>query len=1012
MRISEICIQRPVFSTVLSLIIVLIGGILFSKLSIRGTPNIDIPVITISSVYPGSSAEYMEKNVTTRVEKAIRSVKNVDYTTSTSSTGSSSVIVKFKLGSDLNEALSDIRSKIADLSFDLPYDMRTPVASKQDPDNFPSLWLVVNSDKYTTLDLTDIVEKQILVQLERIASVGRTMFVGSKFYTVKIDLNPEKLYQYGINPADLEQIIKSQNKDYPAGSIKTDKLNFIISLDTQLKNPKQFENIIITTNDGTLLKLRDIATVSFDSLEDSAILKYNGKRTSAIGLVKQSNANILNLSDEVRKNLPQIQDSIPDGVYIKVAYDQSKPVRIAIEGVFHTILEALVLVFLTVYLFLGSARITIIPFITIPVSLIGTFTFMYLCGFSINTFSLLAMVLAIGLVVDDAIVVLENTYRYCEQGMSNKEAALKSINEIGFAVIAMTITLAAVFLPIGFLEGFLGKLFIEFAWTLAFSVIVSGFVALTLSPMMCSKMIKVLPTSELPTLLRKFSETISFFTEKYTKYLTLAINHKKIFWSISSTLVILAAISSMFVQKAFAPQEDDGILQMFFSAPEGTSLQGADKAFNEINKVIQSNPNVKNYIAVVRNDGGGFGFLELKDWSERSKSQMQIRGEINMQLMGIPEAKALTFNMPSILSGGSTVKPIEFNLQAVNNSDLKHLDEIAINFMNEMKTRNIFNNVEKDLKTSMPSINVDIDKDKAFLLGLNTESIGLTLKYLISGKKVTDFLMNDRIYNVHVGLPEKDRDGIYDLSKIYVKNNKGQMISLSSFAKFEETTKVKFYSHYNNVKAIQITSDLADGHAIGEAAEALNEIAKKVIKSKDIKMEFQGDLKKMNEQSGQMFVVFFIALLFIYLVLCAQFESFRDPLLILCSVPFSIVGAIFALFIAGNSMNLYSNIGIITLIGLVTKNAIMIIEFANHLKEQGHNVLESIVKASSLRFRPILMTSLACILGAIPLLFAKESGAAARESIGIVIVGGMLIGTIFTLFVIPVLYQTFVKDEN
>ena len=1002
MIISEICIKRPVFATVLSLLAILIGLISFNKLDIRGAPDIDPPIITVSSKYTGASAEYMEKNVTNIVEQAMRTIKNVDYITSYSSIGSSKINIFFKLDADINSALSDVRSQIAAVSFNLPTGMQTPQASKQDSDNSPSIFLIVESSKFNALDLTYIVQKQVTLQLERIDSVGSAVIHGGQYYTIKVNVDPVALYKYQINLPDLISIINSQNTDYPSGLIKTEKLNFIVNVNSRITKPEDFANIVLSNNNGRIIKLSDVAKIDFDAAELDSILRCNGSRAVAIGLIKQSKANVLDLSKQVQRALPVIQKSLPDGIDIKIRYDQSIPVNDSIKSVFRAMFESVILVFLVVFLFLGSMRITLIPFVTIPVSLIATFGVMHFFGFSINTFSMLAMVLAIGLVVDDAIVVLENTYRYVEKGMDSFSASLISVKEISFVIIAMTTTLASVFLPIGFMEGFVGKLFIEFAWTLAFCVIISGFVALTLTPMMCSKIIKPINQESQNFILNKFAKFISYLQERYINLLKLSYIHKKFFTAICLFSLLVSGFCVAFVNKNFLPLEDDGFMQMFFTTPQGFSLKQSDKAIVDAQKIIPKNKNVENFIART-GTGQGYGFVILKDWSKREESQAQIRAQINKELTQITSASMFLGNVPSILSG-PIQKAVEFNLQSIN-GDIAQLNSSADRLIEYLRSSKDLSNIEKDLKNSTPGINLLINKDKAQNYGVSLLNIGNTLTYMLALQNVSYFLMNDLIYNVIVSLGAQDRHDINDLGKIYFKSSSGNMIPLLSFTNVEEAATVQSYNHYNNVRAITITADLGDKASLANVAKAIEKASKNIINPNKIKMEFLGNLKRMKEQSNSMLSVFFIAIFFIYLILAAQFESFKEPLLILFSVPFSIVGAIFSLWLFDNSLNLYSNIGIITLIGLITKNAIMIIEFANQLREGGKDAIESSIEAAQIRFRPILMTNIATALGALPLILASGGGAAARTSIGLVIFGGISIGTIFTLFVIPFLYS-------
>lgn len=1008
MSLPEICIKRPVFATVLSLVVITLGIIFYTKLQIRGVPDIDFPVITIDSRYSGADALYMEKEITTRIEKAVKNVKYLDFMTSRSSTGSSSIALSFKLNADIEIALNDVRSKISEISAAFPSDMTLPSVSKMDADNFPSLWLAVNTDRYDQMELTRLVDDNIKTILEKLPTVGRADIYGGKFYTMRIEPDMVKMYQYKIAPMDIEAAILRQNQDYPAGLIKTDYRNFALRLKGTLSTPEEFGEIVLATSNQHNLKLKDLAKVYLAPAENDAILRYNGNRAIAVGIAKQSKSNLLELSKEVRAQLVNIRKNLPPGVEVSIAYDGAIPVDASVRSVFKTIAEAIILVVLVTYLFLGSLRLTIIPLVTIPVSLIATFSVMYAMGFSINTFSLLAMVLAIGLVVDDAIVMLENVFRHSEMGKSPKVAAIDGAGEISFAVVAMTITLASVFLPIGFIEGFLGKLFIEFAWTLAFCVLFSGFVALTLTPMMSSLMVGV--KQEKPVLIvAKFNHYVDVVHGVYVKYLNLALDHKKYFFLVAASSVVVLVGSFIFVNKIFVPQEDDGFLQVAFMGPEGSSAAQSEKSVIEAEQVLSNHKDVFGYFSIAGWGGSGdsaFAFVPLKDWSLRSKSQEQIKNELNGKFASIPGMSIFAMNPRSLVSGNAT-KPVEFNLQT--SLDYEQIDKISDQFVKALKNNPLFQNVERDLKSSTPTIDINVDRDKAYLYGTNLETIGMTVQYLIAGKKIGDFRMGNDIYDVVLQYSRENRNQVNDVKSVLVRTKK-ELLPLEVFAKLTEQITVKSYSHYNNSKSVTISSDLSPGSKVEDAIKIIDETAAKLIDTSNTKLEYLGEIKRQKESQSDILLTFLFALIFIYLVLAAQFESFFDPLIILMSVPFSITGGVVSLLIAGNSINMYSNIGLITLIGLVTKNAIMIVEFANHLRESGHSTRDAVVKASQLRLRPILMTSLATVLGAAPLIFAEGAGAASRSSIGLVVVGGMILGTIFTVFVIPVLYQSFKRD--
>ena len=1009
MQLPEICIRRPVFTTVLSLIILSLGAIFFTKLQVRGTPNINLPLITVQSEYPGADALYMERQITQRIEKTLKTVKNLESISSTSAVGESNIMLAFSLEADIEIALNDVRSMISDVSQIFPDDMKMPSVAKMDSDAWPSLWISINSSRHDELELTRISDNEIKSVLEKLPTVGNSRIFGAKYYSMRIEPLNTKMFQHKLSPLDLEIAIREQNKDYPAGSIKNDARNFSLKLNATLNSTEEFKNIIVKKYpDGTIIKLKDIANVSLEPLENDVILRYNGKQSLAVGLIKQSTANIIELSDSVRAELPKIRKNLPAGIKIEVAYDAAIPVKASISSVYHTIFEAIALVAAVIYLFLGSLRITLIPLVTIPISLIGTFSAMYMLGFTINTFTLLAMILAIGLVVDDAIVMLENIFRHNhELGKKPIQAAFDASKEIGFAVVAMTITLASVFLPIGFIDGFLGKLFIEFAWTLAFCVLFSGFVALTLTPMMSSRMIKT--NSNKPQFLQKFDYYLSKVQLNYLHYLELALNNKKKFYSICIASVGLLVFSFINVNKTFVPDEDQGFLQVFFTGPEGSSVSSSLKTVLAAEEVLGSTPEILGYFDVIGWGGGdsAMAFVPLKDWKKRSKSQGQVQQELNQKFSKIPGMSIFAVSPPS-MGGGSGDKVIEFTIQSP--LEYSDLDIISQLFLDRMNKNPIFVGSERDFKASTPTLDIIVNREKAYRYGVNIETIGKTIQYLIAGRQVGDFRMGSDIYDVLISYDIKDKSDPTDIKKIFVKNNENNILPLESIADVKETISVKEYSHYNNSRSIKISADLAPGQNLNDAVKVIEEIAKDVIDTNKSKLEYLGQIKQMAESSGDTIITFLFALLFIFLVLSAQFESFGDSLLILMAVPFSITGGVLALLIFNDSINMYSNIGLVTLIGLVTKNSIMLVEFTNQLRHEGRTIAQAVIESAKLRLRPILMTSIATICGAIPLVLASGAGAASRNSIGLVIIGGMLLGTLFTIFVIPVLYQTFKKD--
>ncbi|HJK87648.1 MAG TPA: efflux RND transporter permease subunit [Candidatus Megaira endosymbiont of Hartmannula sinica] len=1035
MNISTISIKRPVTTIVMSLIIITLGVVAFFRMQVRNTPNISPPIITVESRYGGADANYMENQITTPLEKSFKNLKNIDFISSSSASGSSKITLFFKLDTNLETSLSDVRSKISALSNIFPEDMSLPSASKFDVDNFASIWLSVSSENRDDLELTRIIDNQIKSEIEKLPAVGSAIVFGGRYYIMKIEPDLKKLQQYNISPIEIESMIRSQNFDYPVGFIRTESKRFSLKFSSNLNNTEDFGNIIIKKSQDNIVKLRDIADISLEPFKKQAILRYNGNNAIAIGLVLQSGENILDMSSDLKKALPTIKSNLPEDIKIEIAYNGAVPVKESINKVYMTIFEAIVLVGLVVYIFLGVFRLVIIPLVAIPISLIGTFFIMYLMGFSINTFTLLAMILAIGLVVDDAIVMMENIFRNYSDNIQNtsnhndadiesntKErkinSAIKGANEVSFAVFSMTITLAAVFLPIGFVEGFVGKLFIEFAWTLAFSVLISGFVALTLTPMMTAKSLinsdsNAFYESSKPYFIQKFNELFTKLTNIYLRILRKFLNNILLFSIILLITFISLILSFYFVKKEFTPHEDQGLLQVIFTGVEGSSLTRSEKTVLEAEKLISQQKGVKAYFEVIGSGGSpdsAFAFVPLLNWSKRDLSDIQIKNELNKKFINVPGMSIFAIT-PRSLGRGNSNREVEFYTQSSSGS-YQDLYEITELFTKQMEQSGYFNNVEHDFKKSIPAVEIITNKDKATLYNTDYNTIGSSIQYLIAGKDVGDFSYKGDIYRVIMRLKEQDRNDPNKLSSIYIKSKNNQMIPLGSIAEFRETLDVKQYTHYNNNKAIKISADL-NNITLNQAVSEIEKIKNKIVDKSKNYISYIGAIKQMKEADSNILFTFLLSLVFIYLVLSAQFESFKDSLIIMFSVPFSALGAVLFIILTGTTLNIYSNIGIVTLVGLVTKNAIMIVEFINQLKEQrkiDEVNEEMIIEALKLRFRPIIMTSIATTAGALPLIFSGGNGAASRASIGITISFGMIFGTIFTMFVIPMLLKIFKKS--
>lgn len=1001
MLITDISIRRPVLATVMNLIILLCGIVAFFKLQVRESPDVTPPSVSIESFYFGASPKFVERNITSVIESSIKTVKNIKSISSKSSSNFSMINVTLEINADIDKAVNDLRSKISDVMENLPIGFHPPKISKFNRDSQASMYITATGSKYDPMVLVDIVKQRVVPEIEKLSSVSKCEVYTNSSYAIAVKLDQLKLYQHKIDPEEIKQAIQKQSKDYPSGTIKTSSRDFLVMLDGSLNSPEEFENVII--DPIRFVKLKDVASVALEPLDTNSVMRYNGSETLVIGLMKDAKANILDLSNEINKLVPFIQKSLPDGVELHIAFDFSRSVKASIRSVYSAAFEALILVLIIVYMFLGNIRATIIPLIAIPVSIIGTFGFMLAANFSINLYSLLAMIMAIGLVVDDAIVMLENIYHHIEEGLSPLEASFKASKQVGFAIIAMTLTLAAVFLPIGFIDGFVGKLLIEFAWTLAFCVIISGFVALTLSPMLASKFIEVDKDYHQPFVIRKFNEHLDNFSNLYSIYLKLALKNLKIVLCCSIGSILILILSFYFVKKEFSPIEDSGLIILTGDGAEGATIPMLVEGAKSAENVLKSFSEVEGSFFNI-SPNNIFSFISLKDWDQRFRSQQEIVSSLNHLLSQIPSITFFAIN-PSSSGGGGFEKPVSFKVLSYN--DFEGLDKVTEKFVSRMKESKIFKNPNRELKKSTPTIDIKVDRDMAAKYGVSLDKIGNTLQFLIAGATATQFNVGNEKYEVSIRLDREDRSKISDLSKIYIKSASGEMIHLSNLATIEENVSIGSYNHFNTAKSINIGSMLNKGYTVQDALNEIKIIEDEQLDKSKFSIKYSGNINNMKESNNNMIFTFLLAILFIYLVLSAQFESFTDPLIILIAVPFSITGGVLFLFLAGNSLNLYSQIGIITLIGLITKNSIMIVEFANKLKESGKTKLESILEASLLRLRPILMTTSATVIGAMPLAFASGAGAASRTSIGLVIVGGMTIGTLFTLFVIPCVYFKF-----
>ena len=998
MTLPEVCIKRPVFATVLSLAILLVGAISYTRLAVREYPKIDEPVVNVETVYRGASADVIESQVTKVLEDSLSGIEGVDVMSSTSRSEVSNVTVVFKLTRDPDAAAADVRDKVARVRGRLPQDIDEPVIAKTEADAWPIMWLSLTSDKHSRLEVSDYASRQIRPRLQTLPGAADVRVFGERRPSMRIWLDRAKLAAYRLTAQDVEDAIRRQNVEIPAGRIESRAREFAVLSQTDLATPEQFGAAVIRDAGGIQVRIRDVARIELAPASERVMTRFNGRPSVSLGVIRQSTANALDLSRAARHAVADIAPTLPEGMRLEVSYDSSVFIDESVQAVTRTIIEAVLLVALVIFVFLRNVRATMIPLVTIPVSLIGASMFLYAAGFSINTLTLLAMVLAIGLVVDDAIVVLENIYRYMESGMSRLEAALKGTREIAFAVIAMTFTLAAVYAPLAFASGRTGKLFSEFAVALSGAVLVSGFVALTLSPMMCSMVLRHQPTHG--RVFNFFERMFHGLTAAYQRGLLRALDHRV------TVLVLLLAIGGSSVplyltlKQELAPVEDRSAVFIPVSAPVGSTVSYTAGYMERIEKLYADIPETLRFFVMAGNPtpDNGFTVLALKPWSERTRSQQQIARELMPRLQSLPGVLAFPLNPPSL--GGSRGTPVQFVV--MTQAPYSELQKMVERLMDEARKNPGLVNVDTDLRLNQPELRVGVNREKLADVGVPVETVGRTLETLLGGRIVTRFKRDGEQYDVLVQVADADRTNPRDITDIYVRGRSGEMIQLGNVLAVSEGVAPKNLNHFQKMRSATVTANLGPGYSIGQAVSYMEATAKRVLP--EAITDLSGQSREYRESAGSLALVLGLALIFIYLVLSAQFESFRDPFIIMLSVPLSMTGAFAALHVSGGTWNTFSQIGVVTLLGLITKHGILIVEFANQLQEKGLTIHDAVVEAAVLRLRPILMTTGAMVLGALPLALATGAGAESRHQIGWVIVGGMLVGTLFTLFVIPTAY--------
>ncbi|QQP92034.1 efflux RND transporter permease subunit [Skermanella sp. TT6] len=1000
MRISDICIRRPVFATVMSLILILLGVVSYDRLSVREYPNIDEPVVSVNTTYLGASAEIIETQVTQVLEGSIAGIEGIDVLSSVSRPESSRITVRFRQNIDPDVAASDVRDRVGRVRGRLPDEIDEPIISKVEADAQPIIVMPFTSDRLSGLEITDHIDRFIVDRFKNLPGVADVQILGERRYAMRLWIDRARLAGYDLTVQDVEAALRGQNIEVPAGRVESTDREFTVLSRTGLVEPEQFGGIVVKLADGFPVRVRDVARVELGAADERRVSRSNGRNSIAIGIIKQATANPLDVSEAVKKTLPLVLEDLPEGMRGEIVNDSAVFIDRSIRAVFHTILEAVVLVVLVILFFLRTARATIIPVVTIPVSLITTFALMYAAGFTINTLTLLAMVLAIGLVVDDAIVVLENVYRHIEMGKKPRQAALVGTREIGFAVVAMTLTLAAVYAPVAFAPGRTGRLFLEFALTLAGAVLVSGFVALTLTPMMCSKLLKGHESHG-----RFYNALERFFVglgKGYDRLLRSSLRARPLVVLLALGVAGGSVVLFLSLKSETAPVEDRGVIQGLGVAPEGSTIDFNARYGRELEQVYAGIPEIQSYIVIsgVPEVTRTLSFARLTDWDERERRQQDIVAELQPKLSRIAGINVFALNPPSLGQRGGS-KPVEFVIQT--SGTYAELDGYVSRMLDRIAEYPGLINVDSDLKLNKPQLDVVVNRDKIADAGIQVDVVSRTLESLLGGRQVTRFERNGEQYDVYVQLGEADRATPGNLGQIYIRGGDGAMIQLSNLVEVREVVAPKELNRFNQLRSATISASPAPGVSLGEALAFMEQAAEEVL-PQGVQVDYAGQSREFRDAGSSLLFVFVLALGFIYLVLAAQFESFVDPFVIMLTVPLSMTGALLALYLSGGTLNVYSQIGLVTLVGLITKHGILIVEFANQLQDEGREKLDAVIEAAVLRLRPILMTTGAMVLGALPLALATGAGAESRQQIGWVIVGGMSLGTLLTLFVVPTMY--------
>lgn len=1001
MSFTEFCIKRPVFTTVLSLIIIVLGVIGFMRVPVRGYPDVNPPVVTIQTTYTGASASIIESQITTPIENDVIGTTGLKEMHSISQSGMSKVILHFNMNVNIDAAINDVRDRLSKITQQLPTGTDAPIIQKRDPDSLEMMVLSATDPNMSSMELTDYINRNIVPVLEQQLGVSNIDLFNDRDFSMQILLNPSKMAAHQVTVNDMTKVLEQQNVNVPTGQIKTADRYYSVLSQGQLGSQKAFNNLIIRDDNGYLLRFGDVAHVKVAAEDTDSAMRVNGKPAIGISIYALPSANPIQVADQLKHKLKKINQSLPEGLKLHVVWDNTVFLKASLTEVYEDLGFAILLVVIIVSLFLGSLRSAMVPIITIPICLIAACALIYVMGYSLNIFTLLALVLAIGLVVDDAIVMLENIYRHLENGMPAEKAAIVGSREIVFAIIAMTLTLAAVYAPIGFTSGTTGIIFRQFAFTLALTVLVSGFVALTLSPMMCARLLTHAKQTWVDRLFYRLMQS-------YKKLLTYMLNNR--IWVLVFLLVIIVLGYFCFrsLPATLEPKEDTGAFMVKITPPANASFAYLNRYAKQVEADLQKMPGVKNVMMMVNTQQNGFAFVILKPWSDRKLSSEEIMKRFMKKASDIAGVTVSAFNMSQIGGGGKYGDAVRMVIST--NYDYISLYNTVQKFISDLSQNPNVETVSSDLALNDQQYVLRINRSLAAALGVNIADVSDTLRTMLGGAKVTSFEWDNRNYDVVLQIPQDKLSQLEIINQLYVRSDKGKMIPLASLAKIETEVGPEQLPHEGRMRAATITIQLAKNFSMGQGMRVVEHDAKTLL-PQGYHYGFKGVAKSMLESHHTMVWAFGLAIVFIYLVLSAQFESFKDPFIILLTVPFCIIGALFTLKMTGNDLSIYTNIGFVTLIGLIAKHGILITEFANHEIKQGKPLHEAIIEAASLRLRPILMTTAAMVIGAIPLAFAAGAGAISRQQIGWVIVGGLIFGTFFSLIVVPVAYSYMVSSK-